>query len=113
MKAWVALGILVGLIILINFSGKLFSGNCPEQMHGNGSKTVKYFSSPFCMACWAQKPIIEKVAAEENVTFEEYDVDFCREAAAPHYVRGVPSFMVNDTIKYGLQNEQQLKELIE
>ena len=88
------------------------ASGCPSKQYGNGSSVVKYFSSPFCLACWAQKPIIENVAATENVTFEEYDVDFCRDAAAPHYVRGVPAFKVGDTIKYGLQNEQQLKEMV-
>lgn len=112
MRAWIAFGILVALIILVNFGPRLFSSGCPSKTYGTGSETVKYFSSPFCLACWAQKPIVEKVAAEENVTFEEYDVDFCREAAAPQYVRGVPAFVLNDTIKYGLRSEEQLREMV-
>jgi len=75
--------------------------------------TIKYFSSPLCAACWIQKPIIESVVATEDITIEEYDRDFCKEAAAPHYVRGVPSFMVNDQMVYGLQSEEALKEMIE
>lgn len=112
MRAWIAFGILVGLILLVNFGPLFLASGCPSKTYGNGS-VVKYFSSPFCLACWAQKPIIERVAAAENVTFEEYDVDFCRDAAAPHYIRGVPAFKVGDTIKYGLQNEEQLREMVE
>jgi thiol-disulfide isomerase/thioredoxin len=112
MKAWIAFWILVGIIILFNFGPRLFSNGCPSKTYGNGTTVVKYFSSPFCLKCWAQKPIIEKVAAEENVTFAEYDVDFCREAAAPRYVRAVPAFIVNDTIKYGLRTEEQLREMV-
>ncbi len=112
MRAWTAFWILAGIIILVNFGPLLLSNGCPGKTYGNSTTVVKYFSSPFCLACWAQKPIIEKVAAEKNVTFAEYDVDFCRDAAAPQYIRGVPAFIVNDNIKYGLQNEQQLRELV-
>ncbi|MEM3154568.1 MAG: thioredoxin family protein [Candidatus Woesearchaeota archaeon] len=112
MRAWIAFGILAAVILLINFGPLLLSNNCPKKTYGAGGETIKYFSSPFCLACWVQKPVIEKVAAEQDVTFEEYDVDFCREAAKPHYVRGVPAFKINDTIKYGLRNEEQLLELI-
>lgn len=111
MRAWIAFGILVVLIVLVNFAPLLFASSCPGKTYGNGTTVVKYFSSPLCLACWAQKPIIEKVAAE-NVSFEEYDVDFCRDAATPQYVRGVPAFIVNDNIKYGLRTEEQLREMV-
>ncbi len=112
MRVWIAFGILAALLIIVNFAPLLFASGCPGKKYGNGETVVKYFSSPFCLACWAQKPIIENVAATENVTFEEYDVDFCREAAAPHYIRGVPAFKKDDTIKYGLRNEEQLREMV-
>lgn len=112
MRAWTAFWILAALIIIVNFGPLLLSSGCPSKTYGNSTKVIRYFSSPFCLKCWAQKPIIEKVAAEENVTFAEYDVDFCRSAAAPQYVRAVPAFIVNDTIKYGLQTEEQLREMV-
>jgi len=111
MKVWVALGALILVILTINYAGALFS-DCPKHVYGTADKKIKYFSSPLCVACWAQKPILEKVSAENNVSFEEYDADFCREAAAPHYIRGVPSFIINDTVVYGLQTEEELKRLI-
>jgi predicted DsbA family dithiol-disulfide isomerase len=112
MRAWTAFWILAALIILVNLGPMLLSSGCPGKTYGNSTTVVKYFSSPLCLACWAQKPIIEKVAADGNVTFEEYDSDFCRDAASPHYVRGVPAFIVNDTIKYGLRTEEQLREMV-
>ena len=112
MRAWIAFGILVALLILVNFAPYFLASGCPGKTYGSGGTVIKYFSSPFCLACWTQKPIVETVAASENVTFEEYDVDFCREAAAPHYIRGVPAFKKDDTIKYGLRNEEQLREMV-
>jgi len=116
MRAWIAFGILVLVIFGVNFAGAILSGgSCPKNVYGtNNEKHIKYFSSPLCLACWAQKPIIEKMAAEKGDKFllEEYDVDFCREAAAPNYIRGIPAFMINDTVVYGLQNEEELREMI-
>lgn len=111
MRVWIALGLLVLVIIAFNNIGRLFSAECPANKYGNGEKTIRYFSSPLCIACWMQKPIIEKVAAEGNVAFEEYNSDFCQSAAAPHYVRGVPSFLVKGKLVYGMQTEEQLREL--
>ena len=111
MRVWIAVGLLVLVILAFNNIGRLFSSECPAHKYGNAEKTIKYFSSPLCVACWVQKPIIEKVAAEGNLAFEEYNSDFCQQAAAPHYVRGVPSFMVGDKLIYGLQNEEQLREM--
>ncbi len=115
MNTWVALGILLAVIIGVNFAAALVTnGKCPKETYGTGEKQVKYFSSPLCVACWIQKPIIEKVMTEKGneATLKEYDVDMCREEAAPHYIRGVPAFMVKDKIVYGLQEEETLKEII-
>ncbi len=111
MKVWIALGALILVILTINYAGAFFS-DCPRHVYGTSEKKIKYFSSPLCLACWTQKPILEKVSSEDNVSFEEYDVDFCREAASPHYVRGIPAFIVNNTVIYGLQTEEQLKGMI-
>jgi predicted DsbA family dithiol-disulfide isomerase len=111
MRVWIAAGLLILVILAFSNVGRLFSTECPAHKYGNGEKTIKYFSSPLCVACWVQKPIIEKVAAEEKLSFEDYNADFCREAAAPHYVRGVPSFLVGDRLIYGLQNEEQLRAM--
>ncbi len=113
MRAWIAFAILVSIIIGVNIAtGALSSQNCPANIYGSSDKHIKFFSSPLCVACWVQKPIVEKIAAEGKVTFEEYNVDFCRDAAAPHYIRGIPSFIVNSTVVYGLQTEEQLRELV-
>ncbi len=113
MKVWLAFGILVLIILTIQYLPALFAqDNCPKDVYGNGSITVKYFSSPFCAACWLQKGTLKKTAIENNFMVEEYDADFCREAAAPHYIRGVPAFLVNDTITYGLQDEASLKRMV-
>ncbi len=111
MRVWIAVGLLILVILAFNNMGRLFSTDCPTKVYGTAEKHVKYFSSPFCVACWVQKPIVEKIAAEGKVAFEEYNSDFCQEAAAPHYVRGVPSFLIDGKLTYGLQNEEQLKEL--
>jgi predicted DsbA family dithiol-disulfide isomerase len=113
MRAWVAFGVLVMIILAVNFAGAIFSGGCPKNTYGNGEKRIKYFSSPLCLACWFQKEEIKQLVAEKNdIAIEEYDVDFCREAAAPQYVRGVPAFLINDTIYYGLRTKEQLTEMI-
>ncbi len=115
MRAWIAFAALIMIILAINFSSALFISDCPKKTYGTNNATrIKYFSSPLCFACWVQKPVIEKVAAEQGDKFmiEEYDADFCREAAAPQYVRGVPAFLANGKIKYGLQSEEQIKEMI-
>ncbi len=110
MRVWIAFALLVLIIIGVNVATGALS-NCPATTYGTSEKTIKYFSSPLCVACWVQKPIVEKIAAEGKVTFEEYNIDFCRDAAAPHYIRGIPSFIVNSTVVYGLQTEEQLREL--
>ncbi len=115
MRAWIAFAALIIIILAINFSSALFISDCPKKTYGTNNATrIKYFSSPLCFACWVQKQNIEKVEAEMGDRFmiEEYDADFCREAAAPQYVRGVPAFIINDTIIYGLQDEKALKEMI-
>jgi len=116
MRVWVALGLLVVIVLTINFATARFSDNsCPKDVYGsNNSTKIAYFSSPLCVACWAQKPIIKKLAAEHGDKFviEEYDVDLCRDAAAPHYIRGVPAFIVDDKVYYGLRSEEILKEMI-
>lgn len=109
MRVWIAVGLLILVILAFNNMGRLFSPGCPAKTYGTAEKHIRYFSSPLCLACWVQKPIIEKVAAEGKISFEEYNADFCREAAAPHYVRGVPSFMIGDKLVYGMQNEEQLR----
>lgn len=111
MKVWIALVALILVILTINYAGAIFS-DCPKHVYGASEKKIKYFSSPLCIACWTQKPILEKVSAENDLAFEEYDMDFCRGAAAPLYVKGVPAFIVNNTIIYGLQKEEQLKRMM-
>ena len=113
-KVWFAFGGLVALIFTISFVPSLFARDCPEKTYGENNTTyVKYFSSPLCAACWLQIPIIEKIAAENGNRFllEEYDVDYCRQAASPYYVRGVPAFLVNYAVTCGLQTEEQLKKI--
>ena len=114
MRVWIAFIALVLIILAINFSSAIFA-TCPNNIYGSNNKTyIKYFSSPLCIACWAQKPIIEKVAKEQGDAFllEEYSVDFCREAAQPYVIRGVPAFLIKDKIIYGLQSEEALREII-
>ena len=114
MRVWVALGVLVGLILAVNFASSILAErNCPEKTYGTGEKHIKYFSSPLCMACWVEKPIVKHLAEDSNVTFEEYNVDFCRDSAAPYYIRGVPAFLIGDKIIYGFQSEDALEEMIE
>ena len=110
MRAIIAFAALIAIIALISYAGAIVGG-CPDNKYGTGNKTIKYFSSPLCVACWTQKPIMERVALEGELSFEEYNVDFCRDAAAPNYIRGVPAFMTNDKVYYGLQNEEQLRNL--
>jgi len=116
MKGLIAFVILILVIVLITYADRFFGTNCPKETMGNQSATitVKYFSSPFCIACWAQKPELAKLVNEHGQRFslEEYDVDFCRDAAAPHYVRGVPSFIIEDKLIYGLQSKEQLEQYI-
>ncbi len=116
MRVWIAFGILVVIIFVVQFAGAILSGgSCPKNIYGaNSENKIKYFSSPLCIACWAQKPIINRMAADNGDKFlmEEYDVDLCRESAAPHYIRGIPAFIVNGTVIYGLQSEEALKGMI-
>lgn len=112
MRAWVAIAALIMVILAIEVLPRAFSMNCPKNTYGTGEKVVKYFSSPLCVACWVQKPIIEEIAAEGQVKFEEYDSDFCGQHASPHSVRGVPAFIVGDKINYGLHDEQALRKAI-
>ena len=116
MRVWIALGILIMIVLAVNFAGAIVTNkNCPKDAYGSNNAThIKYFSSPLCAACWVQKPIIQKLADEQGDKFllEEYNADFCRDAAAPHYIRGVPGFMIDGRIVYGLQTEEALKEMI-
>lgn len=113
MRAWIAFVILITVILSIQYLPAAFGSGCPKNTYGAGEKTVKYFSSPLCVACWMQKPIIEKVAADANIKFEEYDADFCQQAAAPNYVKGVPAFIYEDKMSYGLHDEDALRKVIE
>lgn len=112
---WWAAGGLVVLVAGLTYLPALFAADCPSKTYGSNNKTlIKYFSSPFCVSCWVQKPIIEKLANESGTQFllEEYDVDACRGASKPHYIKGVPSFIINDTLLYGVQSEDALKREI-
>ena len=111
MNTYLALGTLFALLLAATYVPALLAGECPSAKYGaNSDNTIKYFSSPFCIACWTQKPIIEKLAKEHGDSFllEEYDADFCRQFAAPHPIFGVPSYLVNGTMVYGAQTEETL-----
>jgi len=116
MRVWIALGLLIGLIFGVQFVVAVFANaNCPAKTYGSNNATViKYFSSPLCTACWVQKPILENFAAEygDEMMIEEYNADYCRDAAAPHIVQGVPAFLVDGKLIYGLQNKEALEEMI-
>lgn len=92
----------------------LLAPECPGKTMGEGKIVIKYFSSPFCVACWAQKPVLEEFAADHGseVRIEEYTAEFCGHAAAPHVVRGVPSFVINDTMILGGLPRESLEQVI-
>lgn len=114
-KTVVALVVLVVLVIGLTYAPSFLAEDCPAKVYGtNKSNYVKYFSSPLCVACWTQKPILQKLATERGNEYlmEEFDVDWCRSAAAPHYIRGVPSFIINNTVVYGVQSQETLEKLM-
>ena len=117
MRALIAFAILVGIVLIITYADTFMGANqCPKNTMGNASSIVKikYFSSPFCIACWKQKTILTELFAEQGNKFylEEYDVDFCKEAAAPHYIKAIPAFIIGDKVLYGLQPKEQLEKYI-
>lgn len=117
MKALIALAILVGVVLIITYADNFIgAGQCPKSIMGNSNASVKikYFSSPLCIACWKQKTILTELSKEQGTKFylEEYDVDFCRDAAAPHYIKAIPAFILDDRVLYGLQQKEQLESYI-
>lgn len=106
---------LVSIAAFMEYAGTYIPSNCPGNTYGNNnSSVIKYFSSPFCVACWAQKDVIETFVLThgDTVQLQEYDVDLCPDASKPHAIRGVPAFIANDTVVYGLQQHEQLEAMI-
>jgi len=115
MKPWLAVTLLIFALLALQYAPRAFATNCPTHTYGTNNKTlIKYFSSPLCIACWSQKSLIEHLASTHGNRFllEEYDADLCKESAAPHVILGVPAFIINDTVIYGAQNEEQLLMVI-
>jgi len=86
------------------------------KYHCNGCnwKFTRNYQPNLCPYCGKNAVQTDSSVAEKGgeFTLEEYDADFCRDAAAPHYVRGVPAFMVDDKLVYGLQEKEALIEMI-
>ncbi len=114
-KTLLAVGLLVILTLGLTYAPKLLAPKCPGNAYGtNNSNYAKYFSSPFCVSCWTQKPILEKLGAERGKEYlmEEFDADWCRNFASPYFIQGVPSFIINNTIVYGVQSQETLERLM-
>ncbi|MBI4146228.1 hypothetical protein HY489_02725 [Candidatus Woesearchaeota archaeon] len=114
MKTLLILALLFAVLLTLSVAPSMLA-ECPSRAYGtNNQTTIKYFSSPFCIACWHQKTELQRIAAENGDKFlvEEYDADLCASAAYPQRVMGVPAFIKNNNISYGFKNKEQLQQLI-
>lgn len=53
-------------------------------------KTLLYFGAKTCQPCKAMLPIVQSVAAEQQIKLVIYDRDECGELARSYGVMGVP-----------------------
>jgi thioredoxin 1 len=90
-----------------------------QEKINNGEKVIVDFYAQWCGPCKIMKPIFEKVSNENNTDVKMYtmDVEENRDFAVNFGIRSVPTIKGftsgKDVItKVGLQEENQLKELI-
>ena len=96
------------------------TAQCPRSREGNenASLIIKYFDSPYCAACWTEKPILEKLVKEHRSLFllEKYDIDDCKKIARSKGIGGPPGWIFNssgnETIHVGFIPEEVLTEII-
>ncbi len=76
-------------------------------------KTVEYYGAVWCGYCKEQTPIIKELAAKhKNVGFIKIDVDGCKEAAASHGIRSLPTVIVGNEKFVGLTQRETLEKEI-
>lgn len=91
-----------------------------QEKINNGEKIIVDFYAQWCGPCKIMKPIFEKVANENSTDVKMFfmDVDQNREFAMNYGVRSVPTIKGFSSgkellTKIGLQQEIEIKELIE
>lgn len=97
---WLALIIL--LYFIIGYStGSVGVKACPDKtsgpMPGKSRLTIQYFGNPFCVYCWIEDPIMERLAVRHQAVlrYEHYDNRYCTNMTQAYGIYAVPGFVFN------------------
>lgn len=102
LAATIVLVFLFVKFVPILFTKGLSSSNvdrtkCPYKVEGNlnASFVIKYIDSPYCVWCWFEEPILEKMVETKGNSFklEKYDIRYCTDIVNKYGFSGTPSFV--------------------
>lgn len=105
MRLYFALLLVALLAVFLTYLPAILAVECPQATYGIGKFAINYYSSPLCIACYAQKDTLNQLKNDERLIVTEYNADFCPQARS---IRGVPAFEVNGTVHYGLQEKETI-----
>ncbi len=99
---------LIGIIAisyLLITKEKIDRTKCPYKIEGNitANLTIKYIDSPYCMWCWIEEIVLEKLLDEKGGSFklEKYDINYCKDITSKYKFSGTPSFV------FSVNNEEK------
>jgi len=97
--------LVVSLIILLiigyyettSSSDKFGKKQCPYTIEGNTNASFKimYIDSPYCVWCWVEEPILERLVKKKGhiLSLEKYDIRYCKDIVTKYRILGTPSFV--------------------
>lgn len=94
----------IALIIILYFAIGLKTGavgekTCPDKTNGpafgNANLTILYFGNPFCVYCWIEDPILERLSERHKnvMRYEHYDNRYCINMTQAYGIYAVPGFV--------------------
>jgi thiol-disulfide isomerase/thioredoxin len=114
--------VLIILFITTNFSLGADRKTCPYEVEGNldADLVIKYIDSPYCVYCWLEEPILNRLVETKGDSFrlERYDIRYCNEIVEKYRFSGTPSFVFSmedgtkEFLHYGFIGEKDLSNVI-
>jgi thiol:disulfide interchange protein len=117
--------LLIALIFVFSNIDRVFGffgyqTRCPHAVEGNpnASVVISYFEASYCVTCWFEKPVLEKVVKEHGDKFmlQRFDADGCNALMRQNGLVGVPGWVFNrsgnSTKRMGFVSEEELVAIV-